>query len=272
MTFNAHEISIEDGQPIELYSFSCDTLSWFFTSTAEDIIIDSQLYTALPIERSQLEATNTEERTAIKVTVARDNGVADIFRVAPPSSMVIMTIKRVHYSDGDEEVRLLWTGRVINADWRGATVVLNCEPASISFNRNGLRRLYQRQCPHVLYGPACGISSASFQTPASVTALSGLSVTVPEADALVDDYLSGGTLVWVTTDGVTERRMIKTHTGPVVTITHGIPDFEVGADVTLIAGCDHTLATCRDKFANKLNYGGFPYIPQKNPFGGSPIY
>ena len=36
-------------------------------------------------------------------------------------------------------------------------------------------------------------------------------------------------------------------------------------------GCDHTLATCAAKFGNQLNYGGFPYIPVKNPFTGDAI-
>jgi hypothetical protein len=45
-----------------------------------------------------------------------------------------------------------------------------------------------------------------------------------------------------------------------------------GTTVTLFPGCDHTLATCSGKFSNTANYGGFPFMPTKNPFGGDPIY
>jgi hypothetical protein len=43
--------------------------------------------------------------------------------------------------------------------------------------------------------------------------------------------------------------------------------------VTLYPGCDHTLgaAGCA-KFANTDNFGGTPFIPNKNPFGGTAIY
>jgi hypothetical protein len=39
----------------------------------------------------------------------------------------------------------------------------------------------------------------------------------------------------------------------------------------MYAGCDHLLATCRDRFSNVANFGGFPWIPQKNPFSGDAI-
>jgi hypothetical protein len=38
-----------------------------------------------------------------------------------------------------------------------------------------------------------------------------------------------------------------------------------------VAGCDRTFATCQSKFGNSLNFGGFPWIPVKNPFAGDSI-
>lgn len=34
-----------------------------------------------------------------------------------------------------------------------------------------------------------------------------------------------------------------------------------GVTTTLIAGCDKSFATCRDRFANAVNFRGFPHIP-----------
>ena len=42
-------------------------------------------------------------------------------------------------------------------------------------------------------------------------------------------------------------------------------------NVKLYPGCDHSRDTCWDKFSNGLNYGGFDFIPVKNPTGGSSI-
>ena len=35
----------------------------------------------------------------------------------------------------------------------------------------------------------------------------------------------------------------------------------VGDEFEITAGCDKQLATCRNKFANAVNFRGFPYIP-----------
>ena len=40
----------------------------------------------------------------------------------------------------------------------------------------------------------------------------------------------------------------------------GVPA-ETGDAVTLLAGCDKTFATCKAKFANHLNFRGFPHMP-----------
>ena len=42
--------------------------------------------------------------------------------------------------------------------------------------------------------------------------------------------------------------------------------FDIAVDdyFTVTAGCDRTIATCRDKFQNVVNYGGFPTVPGKD--------
>ena len=52
-------------------------------------------------------------------------------------------------------------------------------------------------------------------------------------------------------------------------------DPETGDPIPLVAdiasGCDLRAATCATKFGNLPNFGGFPEIPGRNPFGGSSI-
>ena len=35
----------------------------------------------------------------------------------------------------------------------------------------------------------------------------------------------------------------------------------IGDTVSIAAGCDKRLATCRDRFANVANFRGFPHVP-----------
>lgn len=39
------------------------------------------------------------------------------------------------------------------------------------------------------------------------------------------------------------------------------PPIGAGDAFALVAGCDHSFATCKAKFANALNFRGFPHLP-----------
>jgi uncharacterized phage protein (TIGR02218 family) len=85
-------------------------------------------------------------------------------------------------------------------------------------------------------------------------------------------------VTWQPVTGYAVTRGIKSHQGtgtgtPSVEITYEIPNFPVGGDVlSLYPGCDHSMATCISKFNNLVNYGGFPYMTQKNPWSNVSIF
>ena len=100
----------------------------------------------------------------------------------------------------------------------------------------------------------------------------GTTITIPHGKAA--NWFAGGYITYRNNEtGALERRSIKENSGTTVTVTAfplGITDGKT--EVTMYAGCDHTHGTCKNKFNNIVNYGGQPYIPILNPFGGSSIY
>lgn len=66
------------------------------------------------------------------------------------------------------------------------------------------------------------------------------------------------------------RRAIMAHDGQTLTLAGPLPvgDYttEDAQRVSLFAGCDGAKTTCQSKFSNFKRYGGYPYIPIKNPF------
>lgn len=123
----------------------------------------------------------------------------------------------------------------------------------------------------MLYGGACGASPITHRVQGAVSGVSGAAITVPSAAGFATGHFAGGYATWQA-GGLTEKRMIVAHAGDLVTLSAVPPGLSAGAAVMLYPGCDHTLVTCEAKFANSANFGGFPFIPTKNPFGGSPIY
>lgn len=270
MTYDAREKSIQSGEPIEVYDFARGDTHWRYTSAKASQLYQLLTWEAALIQRNQIEHTAEKGRSGLQITCARDFAIADLYRVQPPSDVITVTLHRFHA--GETSGAVIWMGRILNCEWSGSRAVLNCEPVSTSLARPGLRRLYQRQCPHVLYGPACRLDKADFAITATLTAASGVTIAATEFDAHPDGYFAGGFIEYMNTDGNVERRFITGHTGATLTINFPLAALAEGSQVTAYPGCDHALSTCSGKFANTDNYGGFPYIPSKNPFGGSALY
>ncbi len=272
MTFAAYETSIQSGAPIELYEFTVGPTVYRYTTAPDDYTYQTKVYKALQITRSDIEESGELSKNELTVTAQRDLEVADLFRVAPPSEVVGLNIYRIHYDDPAQERKLHWTGRVLSASWSGPQTSLTCESIFTSLRRPGLRRNYGRLCPHVLYGAACGLADTSWRSEIVLTASTEGTVTATEIGAQADGWWSGGMIEWESAPGRYERRAIRNHSGQTVTLTHPIPGLAAGETIFIWPGCDHSLTTCGGKFANHLNYGGFPYVPKKNPFGSNSVF
>lgn len=272
MTYDAREVSADLGSPVELYEFVRGARRIRITSADRDIVFGANTFARAPVARTAIESSIESARSGITVTVPRSMEVAEWHRVAPPADAVLLTIWQSHTGDPDNEFVVVWQGRVMAVEFSGVTAEIACENVYSSIRRAGLRRCWQRPCPHVLYGPECGVSRETFQQAGTATVVSGLTLTVP-AFAALGSQLAGGYLQLALPDGQFERRAISAHAGSSVTIAQQIVGLAAGASIIAYPGCDHTdTATGCQRFSNTLRYGGMPFIPRKNPFDGSPVY
>lgn len=270
MTYDVVERSADQGRPVELFTFSRDFQRWRYTSADRALVVDSATYLPRSLTRSAIESSYEKARSAITIGAPRDLEVADLYRISPPTLPITCVIQQYHAGDG--EVVTIWSGRILSVEFAGISAQINLEPVYTSIRRIGLRRTFQRQCPHVLYGGACKVNREAFRIDGIVDSVVGSVVNVPEASLLSAGWFAGGYIEWGSALGIPERRFISDHTGAALTLT-AVPFGLVGdMPVKLYPGCDHTIATCNGKFANAANYGGFPFFTKKNPFGGDPIY
>jgi uncharacterized phage protein (TIGR02218 family) len=270
MTFDAVEKSVQGGRPVEIYTFARDFQRWRYTSADRTVTVSGQPYLPRAIARSDIEANAEKARSALRVTVPRDLEVADLYRVTPPTLPVTLVIQKYHFGDG--ELASIWAGRILGVKFSGIAAEITLEPTFTSIRRTGLRRIYQRQCPHVLYGNECGVNREAYRTDGTVDSIAGLVLTIPAASALATGWFAGGYVEFLVDGGIAERSFITDHSGAAVTLSSTPYGLTSGATVKLYPGCNHTIATCNSKFNNALNYGGMPYFTQKNPFGGDPVY
>lgn len=270
MVFDTRERSVQDGAPVELYEFAHGSVVLRFTSADTALTLGADTYAPATLRRSQIEASAELARNAITLICPRDFAIAELFRVSPPTEVIMVTVRRVHRGDADPAV--IWMGRAINCDWSGSEAQIHCEPVISSLRRVGLRRKYQRQCPHVLYAQGagqCGVPKATHANATTVTSVAGLVLNVA---ALASKPWAGGFVEWVAPDGAIERRFIVSFTGLGLRLSQAFIGITAGQAVTVYPGCDHTMTTCQTVYANLPNYGGFPFVPIKNPFDGTPVF
>src|SRR5260370_13537481 len=100
--------------PIELYKFSYQFNSVFFTSGAESVNFGGSNYLPYPIRRTNLSSQAASIDQTLEITAFRDFPPAQLFRVQAPSAIVNLTVYR-NTVFGDFSA--IWTGRVLNAAW-----------------------------------------------------------------------------------------------------------------------------------------------------------
>jgi uncharacterized phage protein (TIGR02218 family) len=99
-----------------------------------------------------------------------------------------------------------------------------------------------------------------------VTAADARRFTVSGLGAVASGDLTGGKLTFTSGANAGRAMEVKRHA-----ISAGIVSIELwqamsevvvpGDSFTVTPGCDKQFATCRDRFANGINFRGFPYMP-----------
>jgi uncharacterized phage protein (TIGR02218 family) len=285
MTYATIESSAAEGRPYYLYQFVEGDLVWRFTSRATDWTSPASgggdlVWEAAAISHGDVVQTSEIERGRLEITFPLSHTFARRFLAPSGNTPVTLTIFRGHEQVLGETVAH-WKGRVVGAEVEGARILLNCESVFSTLRRAGVRAKYQRLCRHALYGRGCGLDIAQHLATVTVSAVSGASVTLPGAAGSPEGWYRGGVLRF----GV-HLGFIIGHVGATLTLSRPILELatalaspaldpvtgtQLPVTVDIAPGCDLRDETCAAKFGNLLNFGGFPAIPGRNPFGGGSI-
>jgi uncharacterized phage protein (TIGR02218 family) len=265
MSYASLEASIQDGNPIELYEFNTDLEYWRYTSSVETLIDGNVSWTPEVIKRTNIGQTDDISKGGISVTFPITNDFAFSFLGYAPEGITTLTVYRIHGSEGPTSKVSYWKGRVLSAKANDNQLTLDCESVFSSLKRPGLRARFERSCRHTPYGEACTVSMDLFRTDATVVGRTDTTVTAVEFDVQPDGYYVGGILL----DSFGTKRFIIGHSGSTLTVSRKFNQDTLNTAVIAYPGCDKAKATCISKFDNVLNFGGFPYIPGRNPFSGS---
>lgn len=275
MSFDAYETSNDDGRPVALYTFQYGNTYWYYCTADEDQTVNGDTYIALAITDEGVTQGGSDQND-LQITTQSNHPVALLFRNSQPTGKVWLTVRRWHIGDPDNETPLLWSGTVINARLVDeATVQMGCRSLGGSYDRQGLRLAWGRMCPHVLYGIGCNNNGSNDKEdhayPHEIATLDGTSFTVVDYAVPAEGSFSGGFVEWARPDGSFDRRGIERESGNNFLVLGTTDGLEVGTAITVYPGCPRNTTACK-LFNNLPNYGGFPHLPGKSPFDGSPVF
>jgi uncharacterized phage protein (TIGR02218 family) len=267
VTYEAFDQSVQDGDPVHLFLFVYEGTEYRFTDIANDYTALGETWVSSGLRSGQISQSNDFIKDTVSIAFPRDDTFAELFLSDVQDSQTSVTIHRGYAGDPDQEFIAWWKGRVATSKAGGSTITIDCEPIFTSLRRPGLRRRYQRSCPYALYGRGCNADPESFAVEDDITAEDGLTFTIPAAALQTDGFYTGGML----RAPDTVLRFIVNHVGDLITISKPHVGLVVSATIKIYPGCDRSTVTCLNTFDNLDNFGGFPFIPTKNPFGGSSI-
>lgn len=264
----------------ELYRFVEGSQVFTFTSADEDESYDGEVYSHVPIGRNEIESKNQLASANVEISFDLYNEFARRLMRQTAENVVTLTIFR---KEPNGTVLASWKGRLASVKPELTAIVLIFESVFTSLRRPGLRARYQRACRHVLYGRGCKLNKEDFAVTGKVSAVTNEVLVIPEAAGFVNGYFTGGMIEGP--DGA--LRFITNHVGSQITLIRKLESINEafansgygkgygiaygGVSCRLFPGCPRERSICNDRFGNLPNYGGFPFIPIRNPFDGSSI-
>lgn len=283
MTYQSYETSTQNGEVTSLYEIVWGGTKWRYTSADRPLTLGGELIDGVftPIVYQPVACSDNGMKQGgssnedIEIMMPSNIPINDLYRSTPPANTIRITVRRRHNTDPDGQAFVYWKGYLSNVK-RGegnASITLVCNTLLSSFTRQGLRLGWTRGCPHILYDNECRVNPADFVHETTIAALDGNSITMADDGGKEEGWFTGGYIEWEVGNPETlDRRGISASLSTTQLVLLGTTyRLAVDTPIRVYPGCDLTMATCRNKFVNRENYGGCKQMSGDNPFGGKAI-
>ncbi|MFT0890919.1 DUF2163 domain-containing protein [Pseudochelatococcus sp. G4_1912] len=126
-------------------------------------------------------------------------------------------------------------------------------------------RIYRADCTADLGDQRCKVvlNTPALRADGVVEATDGrLGFSAAVLGGYANGWFTGGALTFVTGANAGTTVEVKSHGGATLQLwVPAVKEIAVGDQFVVTAGCDKSVATCRAKFSNVVNFRGFPHMP-----------
>jgi uncharacterized phage protein (TIGR02218 family) len=252
-------------RPVELYTIAKGASTWWLNNSVDSVVATATFTPTAGISRGDI--TNGEE--TLDIELPAEHAFPQLYVNSAPGTSATVTIQWLDRDDNPASLRVIYKGFVKSVSFSedGQTASIHLDSVSTTFDKEIPSDTFSPQCQNFLYDEHCTVVKEDYDFPAAnVSAIVGNVITV---DGLFASHGAAWALPgYVLHDLSGELRQVLAQSGDDLTLIVPFTSAVPGNTVTVYAGCDHTYATCRDKFANDggNNYRGCPHVPTKNLF------
>lgn len=285
MTFQAQEISAEDGQPVDLYQITIALgtsirIQYNYCSVESPMTLGGIVYEPLSIERTEIEIEANGSALELILTMPTDSDVGDRL-FAYTDADVSCEVFRTHLTDGASEKFLIFRGTHTLTELTDDGHKMRLKFISVLYRlaREIGQFKYSRTCGNFLYDERCGVDKNNplYRFTGTISSMSGdditvhgcssaasagVSATVPSLQNTAARWFTGGYVE--VTDPYRMYRTIISRVGNVLTLDSALPEIALGKVVLVRAGCSLSATICYQKFDNLPQFSGAPAIPRVN--------
>lgn len=243
------------------YAYELTFKNQVYRGTGYDVPVKIGENEFTPMAISHSESDDAEKIFTIALTL--ENGFLRQFFLTNPVFKLYVKIYRINGNlpnPSPEDIFLILNGEVTGVTFKKAVISLTTIPLAVGLDTKIPNCFYSKFCNWRLFGTTtCKLAKENYTTTATIT-----EINIPTKTIVVDatetstNFCGLGQLVY---DSVSYP-ILKSNVSTI--ILADIPSAHVGDSVTLIAGCDKTVNTCKNKFNNMINFGGH-IVPPKNP-------
>lgn len=240
-----------------------------FTDHDENISFDSTLFRA----GTGFEGTEVESRFGLAATGSElhgalsDESISENDLISGKYDAARVELFLVDWSNAENRM-LQRSGDIGEIRREGAAFAVEIRGLAQQLDQER-GRIFASSCDADLGDARCGIDldAQEFRGSGTVASVEGAALfRVNGLDDYEDDWFTRGKLLWSSgaNDGVAIE--IKAHRAEEGVVSLALwqtpPNLVAPGDTFIVtAGCDKRFETCRAKFANTLNFRGFPHLP-----------
>jgi uncharacterized phage protein (TIGR02218 family) len=155
----------------------------------------------------------------------------------------------------------VFDGNVVQVEPTNTEVRVTVKSALAKLNERTPRRLFQPQCPYMLFDTGCGLVDTSFRD-AQATVAGSTTTMVSASSPSARAYPGSRLTFWSGPLSGTSYTIVSTGSATQFNVFPAMPSAPGIALIYIFNGCDKTRATCSGTFSNIARFGGFPDAPK----------